>query len=502
MSALLILGVLVAFNVLFVLMEYALVRVRPARIELLARKGDVRAARVQEMLGRLDHYLAAIQAGVTLVALALGAFAEPPISAILQGWTERLLGDLPDAPLRAVSLAVGLGLLAYIQIVVGELLPRAIALEKAEALALWGSLPLKIFALACRIPVVMMAVSARTLFRVLRLKPASELESAVSEDELRLMMSEIQERGALPFERLILHENLFDLSRALAREIMTPAHKVAWLSLSKNWDENLETIRARRYSRYPLCRDGLESVVGMIHVKDIVLKNASPAPDLEQLRREIAWVTEAEPVERMLRTFPDKGIHMTLVKGEKGAVSGLLTLEDLFEEMVGEVQDEFDLPQAWSLTDIIVPSAVAVPLDAPDGEAAIGILMDRLVAADHSIERAEALRAVLERERRFSSAVGRGIAVPHARLPSLRRSFIALGRFTKPVPFAATPDDVPIRLIFLVLTPVNAPAAQLRILSRIAALASNESVRRRLLRAKAPETLLEAVRTADTVLAS
>ena len=127
--------------------------------------------------------------------------------------------------------------------------------------------------------------------------------------------------------------------------------------------------------------------------------------------------------------------------------------------------------------------------------------MDRLAPAA-GIPREAALTAVLDRERRFSSAVGRGVAVPHARLPDLKRSFVALGRFAKPVPFAALPDRVPVRLVFLILTPANVPVAQLRILSRIAALASNETVRRRLMRAKTGEALLEAIKTADTLLAS
>lgn len=502
MQALAILIVLVGLNILFVLMEYALVRARPARIEMLARKGDTRALRVQEMLSRLDRYLAAIQVGVTLVALALGAFAEPPITEILQNWTERTLGDLPDLPLRGVSLLVALALLAYLQIVLGELLPRAVAIHKAEAIALWGSFPLKFFALVCRIPVAVMSSSSAALLRLLRLKPVSELEAAASEDEIRVILSESQEKGVLPFERLILHENLFDLSRARARDAMTPRDTIAFLSLTKTWAENIGTIRARRFSRYPLCLDDLGKVVGLVHVKDLVLQAAAAAPDLERIRRDIASVPEMEPVERMLKTFPDKGIHMALVKDEKGEVSGVVTLEDLFEEIVGEVQDEFDLPQARSMADVVVPSAVAIQLEARSADEAIRSLLDRLCAAEPSIRKDEALRAVIERERLLSSALGRGLAVPHARLAGIKRPFVALGRFAKPVSFAAAPDTVPIRLVFLVLTPAGSPVAQLRILARIAALASNESIRRRMLRAKGADSLLELIRTADTLLAS
>ncbi len=503
MNALLILIVLLGLNVLFVLMEYALVRTRPARIELLARRGDYRALRVQEILSRLDTYLAAIQVGITLVALALGAFAEPPISRLLQAWTEGVLGDLPDVWLGGISLAVALGLLAYLQIVLGELVPRSVAIQKAEAIALWGSLPLQAWTLFCRFPVQLMASSSSAVLRLFRIRPASELEAAASEDEIRILLSESQEKGVLPFERLILHENIFDLSKATARHAMTPRDKVASLSLAKSWAENLETIKARRFSRYPLCRElDLQSVIGMIHVKDLILRGGDGAPDLEKIRREAVFIPEMETAERMLKSFPDKGIHFALVKDAQGAVIGALTLEDLFEEIVGEVQDEFDLPQARSLAEVVVPAAVTLGLEAAGAEEAIHLLVERLCAVEPSIPREEALRAAIDRERVLSSSVGRGLAVPHARLPELTRAFVAIGRFVKPVPFASPRDAAPIRLVLLVLTPAAAPVVQLRILARIAALASNESIRRRMLRARTPESLLEVVRTADTLLAS
>jgi len=206
-----------------------------------------------------------------------------------------------------------------------------------------------------------------------------------------------------------------------------------------------------------------------------------------------------------LLTYLDKTaneVHLALVKDSKGAASGLVTLEDLFEEIVGEVQDEFDLPQAWSLTDLVVPSAVAVQLGATDVDDAIGVLLERLCAAEATISKEISLREVLDRERRFSSAVGRGVAVPHARLPDLQRAFVALGRFARPVPFASAPDTLPIRLVFLVLTPVGVPVLQLRILARIAAIASNESIRRKMLRTRSAESLLDLLRTADTLLAT
>jgi PTS system nitrogen regulatory IIA component len=266
--------------------------------------------------------------------------------------------------------------------------------------------------------------------------------------------------------------------------------------------ENLETIRLRRLSRYLLCETGLENIVGMIHVKDLVLKaEGSADPDLKALRRDLVEVKDSDSIEKLLKVFPDKGVHLALVKDGAGKVVGILSLEDILEELIGEVHDEHDLPQAWSLSGLVVPGAVGVGMVALDRQSVISQLLDKLHAAVPELDVKETFKLIWDRETKFSSGVGRGIAVPHARLPSLTRPIVALGRFAKPVPFPA-PDAVPVRLVFLILTPASTPILQLKILQRIASLVTNENLRRKLLRAKSPEHLLEHLRTADTMLAA
>lgn len=493
-------ALLIVLNALFVVIEYALVRVRSSRIEMLARKGDARALGVQEIQAHLDDYLAAIQLGITIIALALGWVGEPALA----GWLKRALrglagGAAPEA-VAGLSFGLALALLAWVHSVFGELIPRQIGIQRAEAVALWGARPLRLFALAFRLPVAFLSFCSTSLVKLLGLKTAAQAESVVSEEEMRILLGETQEKGSLPLERLLLLENLFDLGAAKVAEAMVPREKIVFLSLKRPWEENLATIRSRHFSRYPLCEDGLDSVVGMVHVKDLLLKGEGQSPDLKKIRRDLAEVKEADALEKLLKAFPDKGIHMALVRDAQGKASGLLTLEDIIEELIGEVQDEFDLPQAWSLMDVIVAPAVVVQLQAADRRSAITQLLSRLAAAVPGLEEAGVFRTVWEREMKFSSAVGRGVAVPHGRLQNIDRPLVALGRFAKPVPFPA-PDNVPVRLVFLVLTPATSPVMQLKVLGRIASLLTNENLRRRLLRAKSAEALLETLRTADTMLA-
>ena len=499
---LLIAALLIGLNFLFVLMEYALIRVRSSRVEVLARRGLPGAASVQEILSRLDRYLAAIQVGLTMIALALGWVGEPALAHWLNGVLSGLPWRLAPGATLGLSFVLGLALLSWAHIVFGELLPRSIGLQKAEPVALAGAPALKAFALVLRVPVAFISFCSLSLLRLIGLKPAAGADSVVSEEEMRIVLGETQERGSLPLERLLLLENLLDLGSAKVSEAMVPREKIVALSLSKPWQENLALMRARRFSRYPLCEDGLDSVIGMVHVKDLLLKeNPAGSFDLRALRRDVAEVGEGEGLEKLLKSFPDKGIHMAVVRDAQARVSGLLTLEDIVEEVIGEIHDEFDLKEAWSLMDVLVTSCVAVGLAAADRRSAIAQLMAGLKSACPELKEDEAFHAVWERERKFSSGVGRGVAVPHARLMNLPRALVAVGRFAKPVPFPS-PDDVPVRLVFLILTPASAPVVQLKVLSRIAAVVMHENLRRKLLRAKTSEALLEILRTADTMLAA
>lgn len=496
---LILVTVLIAVNALFVLMEFALVRVRPARIEVLARKGSKRALAVQEILGRFDDYLAAIQVGITVVALALGAVGEPALTDALRARAAALLEGFPPAPVRLASFLIAVSALAFIQIVSAELIPRAIAINFAEPIALYGARPLKVLALLLRLPIRMMTSSSSFVLRLFSVKTAAEAEHVVTVDEMRVIMGESHEKGAMPLERLLLLENLFDFGSAKVSDAMRPRERIHYLSLARPWAENLAVIRDKRFSRFLLCEKDLDSVIGYVHVKDIVLHEGGP--ELKRLRRDVLEVTDAEPLERLLKIMPDKGAHMAVVRDGLNRVVGLLTLEDILEELVGEIRDEFDKSQGWVSGELFSRAAVDAALVQGDRRAAIRHLIERIKILHPELDAETAFAAVWERELKFASAVGKGVMVPHARLATLASPLIAVGRYAKPAPFP-TPDGAPVRLVFLLLTPLGFPTVQLKALQRIASLVTNENLRRKLLRAKTDEALLETLRTADTLLAT
>ena len=494
-------ALLIAVNALFVLMEFALVRVRPARIEVLARKGSRRAALVQEILGHLDDYLAAIQVGITVIGLALGAVGEPAITQLISSYLESWLGVFPKLYVRVASFWLAVASLAFLQIVLGELVPRAVAIQRAEPLALWGAAPLKVLVGVLQFPIRMMSTVSRFVLALIGLKPASEAEHTVSVDEMRVILGETHEKGAIPLERLLLLENLFDFGAAKASDAMRPRERIVHLSLARPWAENLALIRDKRFSRYPLCEDGLDTAVGFVHVTDLLLREGEGDPDLRKKRRDLLAVPENEPLEKLLKSMPDRGQHLALVKDAAGKISGILTLEDILEELVGEIRDEFDKSVGWIPGELFARAAVDANLAAGDRRAVIRGLMDKLKAGHPELDVEAAFNAVWDRELKFASAIGGGVLLPHARLPGLAAPLVAVGRFPKALPLP-TPDNQPLRLVFLLLTPLEMPVVQLKVLQRIASLLTNETLRRKLLRAKTDAAFLELLRTGDTMLAS
>ena len=337
---------LVLLNAFFVAAEFAIVKIRATRLETLARKGNVFAASAREAVEHLDAYLSATQLGITLASLGLGWVGEPAFAHLLEPALGSL-GIVSEKAVHSISLATAFGVITILHIVLGELAPKSLAIQRTEAVVLSVSLPLRAFYYIF-FPVLWLLNSASNgILRLFRIEPATGESLAHSEEELRMILTESHRMGELSGLKRRLLENIFNYTRRTAQEIMIPRAEIAYLSLARSWEENLQVIRNTEHTRYPLCTLSLDHVVGMVHVKDLYHhgEDLASSEDLLQRKRDVIFVPETTTLDDLQRQFQQKRLHMAVVVDEYGGTSGLVTLEDVLEELVGEIQDEFDREQ-------------------------------------------------------------------------------------------------------------------------------------------------------------
>jgi CBS domain containing-hemolysin-like protein len=333
---------LVLLNAFFVAAEFSLLRVRAARVAELAQAGNRRARAVQAMQGRLEGLLSATQLGVTLSTLGLGWVGAPAVAGALEPLFAALGVDAPRL-LRGAAIAIGFLSVTFFHLLFGQLVPKGYTGWDAERVALWSALPVRVFQVVAG-PVLWLL--DRVAIGILRLLgvPADHQGEGHSEEELRLLMAESHRLGQLSGEKRELLENVIDYTDRSARHVMIPRGDVAYLALARSLDENLAVIAQTSHTRFPLATLDLDHVVGMIHVKDLFLRRdqLKSSEDLVPLKRDIMFVPESRPLDALQRDFQHSRTHMAIVVDEYGGTSGLVTLEDVIEEIVGEIQDEFD----------------------------------------------------------------------------------------------------------------------------------------------------------------
>jgi CBS domain containing-hemolysin-like protein len=339
-TALLLAAIMVLANAFFVASEFAIVKIRPTRVKELVSGGGRRARVLSGVTRHLDRYLSANQLGITLASLALGWVGEPAFAHLVQPYMTGL-GRLTGAATHSLALGCSFVVITFLHAVVGELVPKAIALQKAEPVALWAVLPLRIFAIIT-FPFIWALTTAANLFlRTIRLHPASGAEMLHSSDELRLVLQHVElDPGA---RRLI--DRVFDYTHRVARHVMTLRRDVSVLEEGRPWRENIEIALANQYTRYPLVEPGTDKVLGYIHMKDMMaaLASGNEPRRMRELAREPIYCSEETPSEWLRREFQRRRVHMSIVLGAGNTFVGVVTLEDLLEEFVGEIQDEQDV---------------------------------------------------------------------------------------------------------------------------------------------------------------
>jgi CBS domain containing-hemolysin-like protein len=339
-TALLLAALMVLANAFFVASEFAIVKIRPTRVKELVSGGGRRAWILSGITRRLDKYLSANQLGITLASLGLGWVGEPALAHIVE---PHLVWLGPAASITAHSLALGISfaLITFFHTVLGELAPKSLALQRTEPVALWTAAPLRAFYIAAYPVIWGLTAAANLCLRLVRLHPASGAEMLHSSDELRLVLQHVElDQGA---RRLI--DRVFDYTHRVARHVMTLRRDVVVLEQGRTWRENIDIALANQFTRYPLVEPGTNKVLGYIHIKDMMAALASGhEPErMRELAREPIYCSEETPSEWLRREFQRRRVHMSIVLGPGDAFVGVVTLEDLLEEFVGEIQDEQDV---------------------------------------------------------------------------------------------------------------------------------------------------------------
>ena len=339
--------VLVGLNGFFVAAEFALVKVRDTQLQPLIAQGNRRARMAQHILHNLDAYLSAAQLGITLASLALGWIGEPIFEALLHpvfgslGWT----GPEWERVRSGVAFAVGFSVITFLHIVAGEQAPKSLAIKRPLEGALWVAYPLRWFYVLAYPFIWVLNHSALWLLRQLGIEVASEHEGVHSEEELRLMFDATQRRagGSRLGREIVL--NALDLRHRVAREVMRPRAEITVLDTRAGIAQCLDVAEKTRYSRFPLCEGGdVDRTLGIVHIKDLFAhrQKANTGADLAGVTRKLVFVPPTARLERVLELFLDRKLHMALVVDEYGGTIGLVTLENILEEVVGQIQDEFD----------------------------------------------------------------------------------------------------------------------------------------------------------------
>ncbi len=338
----LIIFLLVFLNGFFVASEFALVKVRSSQLDALEEEGNRRANFARHLTSHLDAYLSATQLGITLSSLGLGWIGEPYVARLLVPVLFRW-GIVSETVVHGIAFGVGFGFITYLHIVLGEVTPKSIAIRQAVATSLVVSPPLHIFYVVFRPAIWFLQSSANWILKfVLRMDPVVEQELGHSEEELRVILTEGEQSPEVTELSKELLINALDFRRRVVRDIMTPRGDVIYLDLQDTFEANLQVALESGHTRFPLVQGHLDNAIGLIHIKDLMREIKKEKPDLLAVKRELMPVPEFMPLEKLLKAFLAKRAHLALVVDEYGGAVGIVSLDNVLSELVGEIQDEFD----------------------------------------------------------------------------------------------------------------------------------------------------------------
>ncbi len=341
-------AILIAFTGFFVAAEFAIVKIRSSRIDQLVAEGKRGALAAKKVTTNLDEYLSACQLGITVTAMGLGWLGEPTIEKLLHPLFEKW--NLNPSISSVLTFGLAFMIMTYLHVVVGELAPKTMAIQKAERVTLLLAGPLMMFYKVMYPFIWVLNGSARVITGLFGLKPASEHEVAHTEEELRLILSDSYESGEINQAEYKYVNNIFEFDNRIAKELMVPRTEIVGFYLEDSVEEHMKVIQNERYTRYPIFGEDKDDIIGMVNVKDFFIRYMTEdQKDLSSIRsymRPIIEVMETTPIHDLLLQMQKKRIPMAVLYDEYGGTAGIVTLEDILEEIVGEIRDEYDEDEA------------------------------------------------------------------------------------------------------------------------------------------------------------
>ncbi|WP_249871216.1 hemolysin family protein [Oceanobacillus saliphilus] len=340
--SLLAVAVLLALAAFFVMAEFAIVKVRSAQLEPHIENGRKSAIYANKVVTHLDEYLFTCQLGITATAIGIGRLSEPAFESLLHPIIGSL--NISGGLVTTFSIAISFAFATFLHIVVGELAPKTLAIQKAEQVTLFVARPL-IFFYRLLFPFIwFLNVSARLLARSVGLQPMTGHEASHSEEELRLILADSFKSGEINQSEMMYVNNIFDFDERVAREIMVPRTEMVYLSKEDSFEANIEIIRDGQFTRYPVADEDKDNIIGLVNLKEVFTGqyDEDKPHTIEKFIRPIIHVSEATPIKQLLVKMQKERIHMAIVNDEYGGTAGLVTVEDILEEIVGDIRDEFD----------------------------------------------------------------------------------------------------------------------------------------------------------------
>ncbi|KZE47026.1 hypothetical protein AV540_20795 [Brevibacillus parabrevis] len=332
--------ILVFLNGFFVATEFAVVKVRESRIAQLVAEGNKRAENVEQVIHNLDAYLSACQLGITLASLGLGWLGEPAVAHLLHPVFRYF--QLNETLVSSISFIIAFSVITFLHIVLGELAPKTLAIQRTEMVVLAVSRPIQLFHKVMYPFIALLNWSASRILSLFHISMESHQE-AHTEEEIRILVNESHKSGLIDQTELMLVDNIFDFSETMAREIMVPRTDMVVLNVRDPFDENVRLVQNGRFTRYPVVDGDKDHVVGSLHIKDMLTGLLEGEhSDLKTLMRPVLTVPETISISRLLTMLQKQRGQMAIIIDEYGGTAGLVTLEDIMEEIVGDIQDEFD----------------------------------------------------------------------------------------------------------------------------------------------------------------